>query len=75
MKNYCLFSQSVSMTQYVVLSVCLSACLPICLYVPVSSWRGFVDNTIVTEASQEANWNRQTGGQAGRRTGLRIESC
>ena len=37
------FSQSVSLTQYVVLSVSLPVCLP----VPVSFWRGFVDNTNV----------------------------
>ena len=38
-----LFSQSVRLTQYVVL--CPSACLPVCLSVPVSFWRGFSDKT------------------------------
>ena len=42
-----LFSQSISLTQYVVLSACLSYCLS----VPVSFWRGFVDNTIVKHCS------------------------
>ena len=31
----------------VCLSVRLSACLPVCPSVPVSFWRGFVDNTYV----------------------------
>ena len=38
---YLLFSQSVSLTQYVVLFICLSACLSN----PVSFWRGFGDHT------------------------------
>ena len=45
-----IFSQSVSLTQYVVLCACLPASLPV-LSVPVSFWRGFVDNTIVKHCS------------------------
>ena len=32
-----------------------------------------VDVSIVHETSSEANWNRQTGGQAGRQTGRRAQ--
>ena len=42
-----IFSQSVSLTQYVVLCTCLR--LSPSLSVPVSFWRGFVDNTIVKQ--------------------------
>ena len=41
------FSQSVSLTQYVVLSVRLSACLPAWPSVPVRLLRGFIVNTNV----------------------------
>ena len=34
--------------------------------------RTIFDNSIVNETSPEDNWNRQTGGQAGRQTGAQV---